>query len=307
MTGVLLPVALSGPIVAASTEWWEGMGLLAVVTCVAGAINSVAGGGTILTFPVLALLLADHPAGDVTANATSTLGLLPGSLAAAWASRGQRQGLPEWTRGLLVVSVFGAVAGTLLVLLLPPAWFSRAVPWLILSAAILFSLQPRLAALGLGAALDASPSAATVVVARVLQFLVAVYGGYFGAGIGILMLAVLGCLGLGDIHRLNAVKNAMATAVNGTTATVFLLAACLPAGLAAGPWGGTVGPGLVSWPHVATMAVASAAGGIVGVHLASRLPARIVRRVVALIGFGLAGYHLVPHWARTLGPLLFRG
>ena len=307
MSGGLLTAALSGVLLAASREWWEGMALLAAVTFVAGAINSVAGGGTILTFPLLALLLADLPSRDVTANATSTLGLWPGALAAAWASRGQREGLPEWTRGLLVVSVVGAVAGTLLVLLLPPAWFSRAVPWLILSAATLFSLQPRLAALGLGARPDASPSSSTVVVARVLQFMVALYGGYFGAGIGILMLAVLGCLGLGDIHRLNAVKNVMATTVNGTTATVFLLAACLPVGLAAGPWGGTVGPTLVSWPHVATMAVASAAGGLAGVHLSSRLPAGIVRRVVALIGFGLAGYHLLPQLSRALGPLLSRG
>ncbi len=306
MSGGLMPAAVSGILLAASREWWEGMALLAAVTFVAGAINSVAGGGTILTFPLLALLLPPLPSSDVTANATSTLGLWPGALAAAWASRGHRDGLPEWTRGLLAVSVAGAVAGTLLVLLLPPAWFSRAVPWLILSAAILFSLQPRLAALGLGARPDASPTSTTVVVARVLQFLVALYGGYFGAGIGILMLAVLGCLGLGDIHRLNAVKNVMATTVNGTTATVFLLAACLPAGLVSGPWGGTVGPGLVSWPHVATMAVAAAAGGLVGVRLSSRLPARIVRRVVALIGFGLAGYHLLPQLSRMLGPILFR-
>lgn len=287
-----LEVAPGGVILAATPAWWEGMALLAAVTFAAGAINSVAGGGTILTFPLLAALLPADPARLVTANATSTLGLWPGALAAAWASRGRRAGLPRWTRGLLAVSVAGAVAGTLLVLLLPPAWFSRAVPWLILAAAVLFTLQPRLAAIGIGTAEDAPPSPSTVILARALQFLVALYGGYFGAGIGILMLAVLGCLGLGDIHRLNALKNAMATTVNGTTAAVFLLAACLPAG-AAGAWGGTVGPGLVSWPHVATMAVASAAGGFVGVHLASRMPARIVRRVVALIGFALAGYHFL--------------
>jgi len=288
--------SLPGPL----PERWEGMALLAAVTFAAAAINSVAGGGTILTFPLLAALLPPDPARLVTANATSTLGLWPGALAAAWASRGERAGLPEWTRGLVGASVAGAVAGTLLVLVLPPAWFARAVPWLILSAAVLFTLQPRLAAWAAArrtpaavAVPESSPRSSTIGAARLLQFLVAVYGGYFGAGIGILMLAVLGCLGLGDIHRSNAVKNALATAVNGTTAAVFLLAACLPAGAAPGPWGGTVGPVLVSWPHAATMALASAAGGTAGVLCSRSLPAPLLRRAVALIGFGLAGYHWI--------------
>lgn len=267
----------------------KGMAALAAATFVAGLVNSVAGGGTILTFPVLAALLPAGPAGLVAANATSTLGLWPGAVSAAWASSGRRADTPGWTRALLPASVAGAVVGTLLVLVLPPAWFSRSVPWLILSAALLFAFQPVLArkAAVRGADDDGAPSPSALAAVAGAQFLVAVYGGYFGAGIGILMLAVLGWMGLGDIHRLNAVKNVLAAAVNGTTAAMFLAAAALPESAAPG----TAGPGLVSWPHVAVMAVASAIGGVVGTRVAGRFPAPIVRRVVALIGFGLAGYY----------------
>ena len=283
----------------------EGMALLALTTFVASAINSVAGGGTILTFPVLAALLPDGPTRLVTANATSTIGLWPGAVAAAWGYRSQRGGLPPWTRWLLPASVSGALLGASLVLALPPTWFSRAVPWLILAAAILFALQPRLSALvrtpapkasapadGVASA-SAGVSGALFAAAWVLQFLVAVYGGYFGAGIGILMLAVLGSLDLGDIHRLNAVKNVLAMAVNGTTALVFAAAAAAPASAAVGPWGGTIGPGVVSWRHAVVMAVAAVLGGLFGAHLARRMPAALVRRAVALIGFGLAGYYFL--------------
>ncbi len=282
----------------------EGFGLLALTTFVASAINSVAGGGTILTFPVLAALLPDGPARLVTANATSTIGLWPGSVAAAWGYRSQRDGMPPWTGWLLPASIVGACLGSLLVLALPPQWFSRAVPWLILAAALLFALQPRLSAVvrspaaienvsGARAHPDGRPSAAMLAAAWVLQFLVAVYGGYFGAGIGILMLAVLGCLDLGDIHKLNSVKNVLAMAVNGTTALMFAAAAALPAGAVLGPWGGTIGPGVVSWWHAGVMAIASVLGGLFGATIARRLPATLVRRAVALIGFALAGYYFL--------------
>ena len=215
--------------------------LLAATTFIAAAVNAVAGGGTILTFPVVAAILPDGPAGLVAANATSTLGLWPGAMAAAWAGRAERDGQPRltrWTRWLLPASVGGAIVGAALLLALPPAWFGRLVPWLILSAAVLFALQPRLAARlaagGQGATPNGEPTRGMFFLAWGLQFLVAVYGGYFGAGIGILMLAVLGCLGVGDIHRLNAVKNLLATAVNGTTAVVFASASILPTGVGGG-------------------------------------------------------------------------
>ena len=270
----------------------EQMALLAATTFIAAGVNAVAGGGTILTFPVVAAILPDGPAQLVSANATSTIGLWPGALAAAWATRSERHGQPRWTWWLLPASVAGAVLGAILVLALPPAWFSRLVPWLILGAAMLFALQPWLST-AIGVATKAGspdrgePSRSKILVASILQFVVAVYGGYFGAGIGILMLAVLGCLGVGDIHRLNAVKNVLATAVNGTTAVLFIAASILTGGVG----GGTAGAGIVSWPHAIVMALASVAGGVVGVRLTRRLPAPLVRQIVALIGFGLAGYY----------------
>jgi uncharacterized membrane protein YfcA len=289
-----LAADVSGLSLLSSAMTLEQMVLLAGTTFIAAGVNSIAGGGTILTFPVMAAILPDGPARLVVANATSTIGLWPGSLAAAWASRSERLGQSQWTRWLMPASVGGAIVGAMLVLALPPAWFSRLVPWLILSAALLFALQPRLSA-RLGAAeRDAGttagePTRAMFLGVWILQFLVAVYGGYFGAGIGILMLAVLGCLGLGDIHRINAVKNVLATAVNGTTAVMFISASILPGGLGAD----AAGAGIVSWPHALVMALASVAGGFVGVRLTRRLPAALVRRMVALIGFGLAGYYFL--------------
>jgi uncharacterized membrane protein YfcA len=257
-----------------------GLALLAAVTAIASAVNSVAGGGTILTFPVLTTLLPDTPARMVIANATSTIGLWPGAMAAAWAYRGERTDQPAWARWLLLPSVVGAMVGSALVLVLPPEWFAALVPWLILLSAVLFTVQPWVT--GRAAAAAASPDSRprSVAVACGLQFLVAVYGGYFGAGIGILMLAMLGMLRLGDIHRLNAVKNVLGMVVNGAAAVLFAV-------------GSVLGAHEVAWWHAGVMAAAAVAGGLAGSHGARRMPARIVRRLVAIIGFVLAGYYFL--------------
>jgi uncharacterized membrane protein YfcA len=272
-----------------------GLLALAAVSFVAGAVNAVAGGGTILTFPVLAAILPADPARLVVANATSTIGLWPGAVAGAWAYRGERVGQPPWALWLLVPSLVGAAVGAVLMLVLPPQWFAACVPWLILTAAVVFALQPQLSRLGSmasrssttvapsspGTAATPTPAASRLVLACILQFFVAVYGGYFGAGIGIMMLAVLGVLGLGDIHRINAVKNVLGMAINGTAAGLF----------AAGSF---LGSQDVSWLHAAIMAVAAALGSFAGAGVARRLPAPFVRRCVALIGFALAAYYLWP-------------
>jgi hypothetical protein len=275
-----------------------GLAALAVVSFVAGAVNAVAGGGTILTFPVLAAVLPAGPARLVAANATSTIGLWPGSVAAAWIYRGERVGQPRWAVWLIVPSLVGAALGAVLVQVLPPQWFAACVPWLILTAAVVFALQPQLSRLGLRASRPSTTTTTSssmspevdsaqepppwrLLLACVLQFFVAVYGGYFGAGIGILMLAVLGVLGLGDIHRLNAVKNVLATAINGTAAGLF----------AAGSF---LGSHDVSWGHAAIMAAAAVLGSFAGAGVARRLPAPFVRRCVALIGFALAAYYFWP-------------
>lgn len=257
-------------------------GFLALVasSLLAGAVNAIAGGGTVLTFPVLDAILPG-PGHGVAANVTSTIGLWPGAAVAAWSWRGEREGLPSWTRLLVVPSAAGAAIGALL-LLASPDWFDGLVPWLILLAAVLFAVQPQV--VNFVAAHDASAAAPAgrVIAACGLQFLVGIYGGYFGAGIGILMLAMLGGIGLGDIHRLNAVKNVLGTLVNGTAAGLFAI-------------GPLLGSHDVSWPHAAVMAVAAAIGGLAGSHLARRMPARTVRWLVSIIGFALAGYYfLVP-------------
>ena len=116
-----------------------------------------------------------------------------------------------------------------------------------------------------------------------LQFLVGVYGGYFGAGIGILMLAALAFLGLGDIHRLNAVKNMLATWINGVATAVFAV-------------GAFAGSHEVSWPLAGLMAVSAMAGSLGASHLARRVPAAAMRNLVAIIGFALAGYYFWRQW-----------
>ncbi len=283
-----------------------GLVVLAVASAAAGAVNSVAGGGTILTFPVLAAILPPDPSRMVVANATSTIGLWPASAVAAWAYRGERTEQPAWVRWMILPSVVGGIVGTLLVLRLPPEWFEAAVPWLILSAAILFSAQPYVVrALQAGRSHPVGPSLPDgqpvapvgpslrdgqpvaeqrAYTACLLQFAVAVYGGYFGAGIGILMLAVLGLLGLGDIHRLNGVKNVLGTAINGVAAATF----------AAGSLSGAHD---VSWPLAAVMAVAAMAGSLSASVIARRLPPAAVRRFVAILGFALAAYYLVRHFS----------
>jgi uncharacterized membrane protein YfcA len=196
----------------------------------------------------------------VSANVTSTIGLWPGAAAAAWASRGVRAEQPTWARWLVLPSVVGALVGSALVLVLPPEWFAALVPWLILLAAVLFTVQPWVTSRAADAAGgDGRPT--SVAVACVLQVLVAVYGGYFGAGIGILMLATLGLLGLGDIHKLNAVKNVLGTLINGAAALLFAV-------------GSFAGSHAVSWPHAAVMAASAVAGGFAGATVARRLPAK---------------------------------
>jgi uncharacterized protein len=263
-----------------------GWALLALSALLAGAVNAIAGGGTILTFPVLAAILPADPARLVTANATSTIGLWPAAAVAAWSYRGDRAGMPTWARWLALPSVVGAAIGTGLLLWLPPSWFDGLVPWLILLAAVLFALQPRVAAWA-GAGRAAPPAdempAGRIALACGLQLLVGIYGGYFGAGIGILMLAELAMLSLGDIHRVNAVKNVLGMLVNGVATAVFAL-------------GSFAGSHDVSWPHAIVMAAAAMAGSHWASFLARRVPPAAMRRIVSIIGFGLAAYYFWRQW-----------
>jgi uncharacterized membrane protein YfcA len=246
----------------AGTYFWLGLASLA-----AGGVNSIAGGGTLLTFP--ALLAAVAP---VTANGTSTTALVPGSLAGAWGFRRELAGVRRWAVLLVPPSLAGGLAGSLLVTRLDPHYFSALVPWLILAAALLFLFQPVLTRRREKShPAGGRPRNAALCVA--LQFVVAVYGGYFGAGIGILMLSVLGLMDLGDIHAMNGLKNLLAACINGVSVAVF------------------VADGAVAWRFVPVMAVAAIAGAYGASHVSRLVDRRVVRWAVIAIAFGLAGHY----------------
>jgi uncharacterized membrane protein YfcA len=256
--------------------------ILCLSAFAAGAVNSIAGGGTLLTFPALQQVFVRQGLekfASVLANATSTVALMPGSLAGAL---GYQQELRECRRLVLLLltpSVVGGIAGSLLVTEFPPTVFNRLVPWLILTAAILFLIQGPLKRVT-GAGQPHKPptwKATTAVV--VGQFLIAVYGGYFGAGIGILMLSVLPFMGTKTIHETNAAKTILAACINGVTVLIFIF------------------KGYVVWPYALAMAAAAITGGYIGARFARRLPALYVRLLVVAIGFGLAGYYLWKEFA----------
>jgi uncharacterized membrane protein YfcA len=240
---------------------------LALAAVAAGAVNSIAGGGTLFTFS--ALLAAQVP--SVVANATSTVALVPASLAGAWGYRKELHTVRRWVVPLMVPSLAGGLVGSLLVAQLPPSYFDALVPWLLLTAALLFLFQPFLSRQTAHAA--PKPHAVAAVVG--FQFLVAVYGGYFGAGIGILMLSSLGLMGLSDIHAMNGLKNFLAVGINGISVAVFVVS------------------GLVRWDLVALMMPAAILGSYAGARLARRLDRGVVRWIVIAIGFGLAVYYFI--------------
>ncbi len=280
-----MKLCVYGYVFTESSHTLASLAFIAGVTAVAAAINSVAGGGRILTFSALAALLPADPSRLVVANATSTVGLWPGTLSAAWEYRHERAGQPEWSLWLLLPSITGSILGTLLVFVLPTTYFDSIVPVLILLAATLFALQPYLSKrlsknFGEEGHSTNLPKMKTLLAAAGLQFFIGMYGGYFGAGNGILMLAVLGGLGLGDTHRLNAFKNLLAMVINACAALTFALTSF------------TSNP-IVAWPEVGIMAIAAIIGGFVGGRLARQYHPNTIRTCIAVIGYGLAVYYFL--------------
>jgi uncharacterized membrane protein YfcA len=233
--------------------------LAGLAAFVGGMINSIAGGGTLITFPAV-VALGVNP---LVANVTNTMALWPGAVAGLWGYRRQLSGMGPWLLKFSGPSLLGGLAGAALLLATGQERFTRIVPFLVLGATILFALQgPIRAWLNRH---GTEPDVPTPVF-LVLQFLVGIYGGYFGAGIGILMLAVLGLVGLTDIHRMNAVKVWGALLINVVAALLF------------------ASRGVVDWPLAAAMAVGSAAGGYLGSHWAQRVGERVVRGAVIAVG-----------------------
>lgn len=255
----------------------------------AGAVNSVAGGGTLLTFP--ALLWSGHSA--IVANATSTVALWPGQLSSLWGYRREIGRSRHVIITLALPSLVGGLTGSLLLLRTPAAAFARLVPYLILLATVLFMIQepitrtlrtqaaapvePEEQDRDAGSAVLQNSSHSPVGLSRgatlsvlLFQYGIAIYGGYFGAGIGILMLAALGVLGFRNIHQMNGLKNINGLCINAVAASLFV-------------WNG-----LVDWRLALWMALGSIMGGYAGAGAAQRIGQRNVRRAIILIGFALS-------------------
>ncbi len=231
----------------------------------AGAINAVAGGGTILTFPTL-LAIGTPP---VIANATSTVALVLGTSGSVYGFRRHMAPIREWLCRFVPGSLLGGLIGSWLLTITGNELFARLVPFLILFATLLFLAQGFVARLIRRPAVE--PRRAPVVWPAILfQFLVAIYGGFFGAGIGILMLATLGFIGLSDIHQMNALKNILGSLINVVAAIMFICR------------------GLVDWPKVGIMTVGAVIGYYLGSHYSQKIPQIWVRRIVLAIGFGIS-------------------
>lgn len=242
---------------------------MVLVSAVAGAMNAVAGGGTLLTFPAL-IGLGIPP---LTANATSTVALWPGSASSFWGYRRELGGARKWAIGFALPSLAGGAVGALLLLATEEKTFSDLVPWLVLGATVLFIGQGPLGAWlrrrqpavdGSSDGTDRLPKPQLLV----FQFLIGIYGGYFGAGAGILMLAALGLMGLTNIHRMNGLKNWGGLCMNAVAAVTFAVS------------------GLVNWPVAGSMAVGAIGGGYLGSRMAQRVSQGTVRMVIIAIGLG---------------------
>jgi uncharacterized protein len=237
--------------------------LIFIAGAAAGAINSIAGGGTLIAFPTLLWL----GRGAIAANATCTVAMWPGSLAGAFGFRRELATARRWLLLLILPSIAGGALGAWLLLRTPTSTFERLVPFLILGATILLALQETVTKkLGLVAKSHESPGAGWMTFVIVFQFLVSVYGGYFGAGMGILMLAALGLIGMVDMHQMNGVKNVLAVFINGIAAIYFALA------------------NAVAWSDVLIMMAGTLIGGYFGAHAARRLGRGFVRKAVIAIG-----------------------
>ena len=253
--------------------------VLSVAAAAAGMINAVAGGGTLVTFP--ALLWTGVSA--VTANATSTAALVVGTAGSMFGFREQVSAVRPWLVRFLPISLAGGLVGSYLVTRFPERVFAALVPWLILFATVLFFCQ------GLVKKWLVSKSSEPKKLAdqpgegwgpMVFQFFVAVYGGYFGAGIGILMLASLGLMGMTHIHRMNTIKTILGSLINVVAALYF------------------IGSGLVDWPKMAVMSVASLGGYYLGAHYSQRIPQDKVRTLITVIGVSLSAWMLFKHFSQ---------
>jgi uncharacterized membrane protein YfcA len=235
-----------------------------------GAINAVAGGGSFVAFPVL-LFTGVAP---VPANATNTLALWVGVTASGGAYRNRLSISRRVMIPLILTSVIGGLAGALLLIKTPGQTFLKVLPWLMLGATLLFAFGKHLTG-RISASISYDASNAALAGAALFELAVAVYGGYFGGGIGIMNLAMLAALGMTDIHEMNALKVVLGGVINGVAAITFVIS------------------GAIVWPQATVMIAGAILGGYFAAHYAQKLPQAWIRSFVILVGAGMTVYFFV--------------
>lgn len=249
----------------------EGVGLFAAALG-AGVLNSVAGGGQFLTFPML--IFTGVPA--IQANATSSVAVWPGTVASTVGYRRELRQQRQLFVPMAIASLLGGVFGAVVLLKTPQSTFKQLVPWLLLAATLLLIfggpvVQRIRRRLGHGTEIRPSSLAGVTVV----QFLLGIYGGYFGGGMGFVMLAAMAFIGLDNMHIMNALKTALASCINGVAVATFVLA------------------GAVAWPEASVMLVGAIIGGYGGAHIARQLDPKKVRSFTIAVACAMTLYFFV--------------
>ncbi len=246
-------------------ELWQ-IVLVGTASFFAGAMNSVAGGGTFFSFP--ALLTAGVP--PVIANASNAVALWPASLSGAWAYREELARYKRYLIPMGIVSLLGGVAGGLLLLSIKDATFSQLIPWLLLFATLLFAFSGKISGWLRGPHAGQPRNSRGALAGHAV---VSAYGGFFGAGMGILMLASLAIAGHDDVHEINAIKNLLSAVIYSVSVLTFAIA------------------GAVDWPYTLLMASTAILGGYLGARFARRIPALWLRRFIIVVGFSLSAIY----------------
>lgn len=242
-------------------EWWEAL-VVFLAGVWAGTINTVVGSGTLVTFPVL-VALGYSP---VTATTSNAIGLAPGTISGAIGYRHELTGQGRRVARYAVPSFLGAICGTVLLLSLPPNAFETVVPVLVGLAVVLVIIQPRVSAWVARRREAGNGGRAHTPLLFFLIFLVGIYGGYFTAAQGVMLMAFMGMLLTDPLQRLNGIKNVLAAVVNVVAGVIYAF----------------IAP--VSWPVVALLAVGSTAGGQLGAKIGRRLPPAVLRGVIVVVG-----------------------
>lgn len=245
--------------------------ILFLAAVLAGGLNSVAGGGSFISFPML--IFTGVP--PIAANATSTVAVWPGNLASATAYRHEltaQRRIPL----LAAASIVGGLIGAELLLRTPPVTFLHLIPYLLLGATLLFAFgRPITARLRSREVKKSNPGRLASAGPAITQFIISVYGGYFGGGMGIVMLAAFSVMGMENVHEMNALKTILAACIKGIAVVTFVVA------------------GAVFWPQALVMVVGAIIGGYGGAHYARKLDPALIRRLVIVVGFAMTIYFFI--------------